>query len=75
VAVAPALDRADRRFLAGVYAPVDDGLDVTDLPVEGAFPGALQGWYRRNEGELRDISDSWVRSSRCFQQAPRVISP
>lgn len=35
-------------FLSGVYAPVDDELDVVDLPVTGSLPAALDGVYMRN---------------------------
>ncbi len=35
-------------FLEGVFAPVHDELDVTDLPVEGTLPAQLHGSYLRN---------------------------
>jgi carotenoid cleavage dioxygenase len=34
--------------LLGVYAPVPDELTVTELPVTGAIPPELTGWYLRN---------------------------
>jgi carotenoid cleavage dioxygenase-like enzyme len=36
------------RYLQGMYAPVDDELDVSDLPVRGHLPEALQGSFLRN---------------------------
>lgn len=35
-------------FLAGVYAPVDDELEVAELAVTGEIPGALRGTFVRN---------------------------
>lgn len=35
-------------YLQGVFAPVDDELDVADLPVQGTLPTALSGSYLRN---------------------------
>ena len=40
-------------FRAGNYAPVADELTTFNLPVEGAIPPALNGWYLRN-GPNRD---------------------
>jgi carotenoid cleavage dioxygenase-like enzyme len=34
--------------LAGNYAPVTDELTAYDLPVTGAIPPELTGWYLRN---------------------------
>jgi carotenoid cleavage dioxygenase-like enzyme len=42
-------DQADLSpYLRGNYAPVADELDVDDLPITGALPGALDGRYLRN---------------------------
>jgi carotenoid cleavage dioxygenase-like enzyme len=35
-------------FLEGVYAPVFDELDTTDVAVSGELPSALRGVYLRN---------------------------
>ena len=35
-------------FRVGNYAPVFDELTTFDLPVEGAIPPDLNGWYLRN---------------------------
>ena len=35
-------------FRIGNYAPVFDELTTFDLPVEGAIPAELNGWYLRN---------------------------
>ena len=35
-------------YLTGVFAPVDDELDVSELPVIGELPAALAGSYLRN---------------------------
>ena len=35
-------------YLTGIFAPVDDELDVADLPVHGTLPAALSGSYLRN---------------------------
>ncbi|PRC54128.1 9-cis-epoxycarotenoid dioxygenase, partial [Mycobacterium sp. ITM-2017-0098] len=35
-------------FQVGNYAPVADELTAFDLPVEGAIPPELEGWYLRN---------------------------
>ncbi len=35
-------------FLTGNYAPVDDELVATDLPIEGRLPGGLDGTLLRN---------------------------
>jgi carotenoid cleavage dioxygenase len=47
----PATDWAAARaeeHLRGVFAPVDDELDVADLPVRGTLPPDLRGTYLRN---------------------------
>ena len=35
-------------FRVGNYTPVFDELTTVDLPVEGAIPAELNGWYLRN---------------------------
>ncbi|MFE0464591.1 carotenoid oxygenase family protein, partial [Kitasatospora sp. NPDC058965] len=42
--------------LLGAYAPVPDELTVTDLPVTGALPPALAGWYLRNGPNPREAA-------------------
>ncbi len=45
--------------LAGAYAPVHDELTAFDLPVTGALPPELTGWYLRNGPNPRDASRHW----------------
>jgi carotenoid cleavage dioxygenase-like enzyme len=42
------VDPASNPYLNGVFAPVDDALDVADLPVRGRIPEDLRGAYLRN---------------------------
>ena len=42
------VDPASNPYLNGVFAPVDDGLDVAELPVVGKIPEDLRGAYLRN---------------------------
>ena len=35
-------------MLSGIYAPVEDEIEVADLEVEGELPRGLQGTYLRN---------------------------
>jgi carotenoid cleavage dioxygenase-like enzyme len=46
-------------FRAGNYAPVADELTTFNLPVEGAIPPALSGWYLRNGPNPRESTDHW----------------
>ena len=46
-------------FMKGNYAPVADELTAFDLPVEGAIPGELNGWYLRNGPNPRETSGHW----------------
>ena len=46
-------------FRAGNYAPVDDELTAFDLPVSGAIPAELDGWYLRNGPNPRQSTDHW----------------
>jgi carotenoid cleavage dioxygenase-like enzyme len=46
-------------FRTGNYAPVADELTAFDLPVEGAIPPALNGWYLRNGSNPRKASGHW----------------
>lgn len=41
------------------YAPVDDELTEFDLPVEGAIPAELDGWYLRNGPNPRQATAHW----------------
>ena len=41
------------------YAPVPDELTEFDLPVEGAIPAELSGWYLRNGPNPRTASGHW----------------
>jgi carotenoid cleavage dioxygenase-like enzyme len=42
------IDPAGNPYLSGVFAPVDNELDVGDLPVIGKIPEDLRGVYLRN---------------------------
>ena len=41
------------------YAPVADELTDFDLPVEGAIPAELNGWYLRNGPNPRQATAHW----------------
>jgi len=41
------------------YAPVTDELTEFDLPVEGAIPAELEGWYLRNGPNPRQATAHW----------------
>jgi carotenoid cleavage dioxygenase-like enzyme len=45
--------------LTGAYAPVHDELTASDLPVTGALPPELTGWYLRNGPNPRADSKHW----------------
>ncbi|WAL67504.1 carotenoid oxygenase family protein [Amycolatopsis cynarae] len=45
--------------LRGVYAPVTEELTAFDLPVTGAVPPELTGWYLRNGPNPRADSAHW----------------
>ncbi|MGV9297116.1 carotenoid oxygenase family protein [Amycolatopsis sp. NPDC003676] len=45
--------------LKGHYAPVHDELTAYDLPVTGALPPELNGWYLRNGPNPRQDSAHW----------------
>ncbi|WPB94441.1 carotenoid oxygenase family protein [Streptomyces malaysiensis] len=45
--------------LKGNYAPVHDELTAYDLPVTGAIPPELNGWYLRNGPNPRGESAHW----------------
>jgi carotenoid cleavage dioxygenase len=49
----------DQFFRRGNYAPVDDEVAQTDLPVEGAIPAELNGWYLRNGPNPRQATAHW----------------
>ncbi len=42
------IDPAGNLYLSGAFAPVDDELDLVDLPVAGKIPEDLRGVYLRN---------------------------
>jgi carotenoid cleavage dioxygenase-like enzyme len=46
-------------FRIGNYAPVFDELTTFDLPVEGAIPPQLNGWYLRNGPNPRRDTAHW----------------
>ncbi|WP_343603130.1 carotenoid oxygenase family protein [Mycobacterium sp.] len=46
-------------FRTGNYAPVADELTAFDLPVDGAIPPELQGWYLRNGANPRQSTGHW----------------
>ena len=46
-------------FTRGNYAPVADELTETDLPVSGAIPPELDGWYLRNGPNPRQANAHW----------------
>ncbi|MDI3314665.1 MAG: carotenoid oxygenase family protein [Mycobacterium sp.] len=46
-------------FRTGNYAPVPDELTAFDLPVEGAIPAELNGWYLRNGPNPREAAGHW----------------
>jgi carotenoid cleavage dioxygenase len=46
-------------FQVGNYAPVDDELTEYDLPVAGAIPADLDGWYLRNGPNPRQAGGHW----------------
>ncbi|MEV5509129.1 carotenoid oxygenase family protein [Streptomyces orinoci] len=47
---------ASPAHLAGNYAPVSEELTAHDLPVTGAIPPELSGWYLRNGPNPRDAA-------------------
>ena len=54
-------DKEDGRpfHMRGNYAPVPDELTEYDLPVEGAIPPELDGWYLRNGSNPRTATGHW----------------
>lgn len=46
-------------FLSENYAPVADELTEFNLPVEGAIPSDLTGWYLRNGPNPRKPTEHW----------------
>lgn len=50
---------SDQFFLRGNYAPVTDELTEFDVPVEGAIPPELDGWYLRNGPNPRQATAHW----------------
>ncbi|AMO59206.1 carotenoid oxygenase [Mycolicibacterium phlei] len=49
----------DDFFRRGNYAPVPDELTEYDLPVDGAIPPELDGWYLRNGPNPRQATAHW----------------
>ncbi|SEH60008.1 carotenoid cleavage dioxygenase [Mycolicibacterium rutilum] len=49
----------DQFFQTGNYAPVADELTAHDLPVQGAIPADLDGWYLRNGPNPRQATAHW----------------
>ena len=49
----------DQFFQRDNYAPVTDELTEFDLPVEGAIPAELNGWYLRNGPNPRQATAHW----------------
>jgi carotenoid cleavage dioxygenase len=45
--------------MRGNYAPVPDELTAYDLPVDGAIPPELDGWYLRNGSNPRTPTGHW----------------
>jgi carotenoid cleavage dioxygenase len=45
--------------MRGNYAPVTDELTEYDLPVEGAIPPEIDGWYLRNGSNPRTPTGHW----------------
>lgn len=56
---ASALFGSGEFFLRGNYAPVADELTESNLPVHGAIPAELDGWYLRNGPNPRQASAHW----------------
>jgi carotenoid cleavage dioxygenase len=46
-------------FRTGNYTPVTDELTAFDLPVHGAIPPELNGWYLRNGPNPRQATGHW----------------
>jgi len=51
--------RAEAFHMRGNYAPVPDELTEYDLPVEGAIPPGIDGWYLRNGSNPRTPTGHW----------------
>ena len=56
---ASALPATGDFFLRGNYAPVADELTEYDLPVNGAIPPEIDGWYLRNGPNPRQATAHW----------------
>jgi len=54
-----ALFGTDDFFRRGNYAPVADELTEFTLPVEGAIPAEVTGWYLRNGPNPREATGHW----------------
>jgi carotenoid cleavage dioxygenase-like enzyme len=50
---------AEQFFRQGNFAPVDAELTEFDLPVDGAIPAELNGWYLRNGPNPRQATAHW----------------
>jgi len=58
-AAAPPVETVMPFFRTGNYAPVADEATAVDLPVEGAIPAELNGWYLRNGPNPRTAGGHW----------------
>ncbi len=56
---ASAIFGTDNFFQRDNYAPVADELTEFDMPVEGAIPAELDGWYLRNGPNPRVATGHW----------------
>ncbi|EKF21958.1 retinal pigment epithelial membrane family protein [Mycolicibacterium hassiacum DSM 44199] len=54
-----ATGEAEPFFRRGNYAPVPDEISADELPVDGAIPTELHGWYLRNGPNPRRPTDHW----------------
>lgn len=57
-AIAASTSASTAPHLSGNYAPVTDELTAHDLPVTGAIPPELRGWYLRNGPNPRDAASA-----------------
>lgn len=58
-ATAPPVETVMPFFRTRNYVPVPDELTAVDLPVVGAIPPELTGWYLRNGPNPRDAAGHW----------------
>lgn len=53
------MSETEQIFERDNYAPISDELTTFDLPVEGAIPADVDGWYLRNGPNPRNPSGHW----------------